>query len=143
MTDTTETALRTWARLDGIDEDAVIADYRHGGALAQLVRRVIGAPHSQQGRSSDDEENWRRFVLVVIAKRRIGRGRREKGRNAFELAADLGQGGPSEDLGGSAPERFKSTYYRSKRRGWKDEDVPSGLAAFYSKPPIRGDKIPP
>lgn len=144
MTDPTEKALRNWARLEGVDQEAVVADYRHGGALAQLIRRMVGAPKTRKGRPPNAAENWRRFVLVVIAKRRIEGGSGEKGQSAFQLAADLERGRDHDrDPNATAPGRFKQAYARAKRHGWNDEDVPLGLSAFYSEPPFQRDKSPP
>lgn len=123
-----ERRLATMARLEGIDPGQAIADFRHGGPLARLLRSFLAdEPSRRPGPTADRVENWRRFVLVVSAKR-MGMA------DAFVAAAEL-DGSTAEDTESRSPDRYRRTYFRMKNKGWRDEDVPAGLGAFFSLPP--------
>lgn len=128
MTDDSEQALAALARVANLDPDKVLADYRHGGPLADLARVLLGERRRRPGPRSDVRENWRRFVLVVLAKRRSSA-------DPFAEAAEIGQQG-DDDPGDAAPSRYHGNYHRMRRtRGWRDEHVPLGLGALFSSPP--------
>lgn len=131
MMDDVERSLIGLARATGVEPKRVLADFRRGGALADLAQAVLGERRLRRpGPDADLEENWRRFVLVVLA------GRSEKS-SRFVQAAEMGQQGdddPNDVLQG----RYRQNYFRMKReRGWRDEDVPAGLGALFSAPPSR------
>jgi hypothetical protein len=125
------TAICGLAILSGEDPDAVIADWEHGGALARVVEKLAGGER-RRGRKPKTRENWRRFVLVVLAKRDAG-----PGQDPYALAAAAGeQDGDPED---TQRERYRSSYRRGLQppHRWTDADVPLGLAALFSEPPAR------
>ncbi|WP_156376207.1 hypothetical protein [Methylobacterium sp. Leaf117] len=142
MSQDVEHLLREWAILQGQDPDPVIKDFKHGGPLAKLVRSVLSAaPEPKRGRRADVKENWRRFVLVVMAKRRLSSGTDTGAPDEFHLAAQLDQRDDWEgDPGLKRPEMYRATYRRMSHHGWQDEHVPKGLGAFYAPPPDLTDK---
>lgn len=132
-----EQRLRGLAKLEGQDPDRVIADFRKGGALANLVASVVGAPARRIGRPPQTAVNWRRFVAVVLA-------RRSGCPDPYSAAAEvLGEGNRKQRrVAGDPHERIKKSYERSRQMGWRDEHVPQGLAALFSDPPpLPNDKI--
>ena len=141
MSQDVEALLREWAILQGQDPDPVIRDFRHGGPLAKLVRSVLSAaPEPKRGRKADVEENWRRFVLVVMAKRRLSSDDDTGASDEFHLAAQLDQrDGWDGDPNFKRPEMYRATYRRMRRRGWRDEHVPIRLSGLYAPPPDLAD----
>ncbi|WP_238272146.1 hypothetical protein [Methylobacterium cerastii] len=142
MTHDVEGALRTWALLEGVDPDRAVADLRHGGPLAHLVRSLLsGSARPKRGRKRNVEENWRRFVLVVMAKRRLACENSGDEEDEFHLAAYFDQRKDWEgDRNITRPEMYAKTYRRMVKLGWCDDDVPQGLKAQFSTPPALSDE---
>lgn len=130
-----EERLRGMAAVCGVHPEKAVRELRHGGALAQIIRRSLGGAPKQRGRPPKDDINWRRFCLIVTARRNGS----TRGQGSFyERAAALVA--REDEFEPGLPDTLKAHYAKMKRRGWTDSDVPEGLAAFFSSTPPDTDR---
>ncbi|WP_428673857.1 hypothetical protein [Reyranella sp.] len=114
-------------------------------ALKAAVNAPTGAePTKPIGAPRRDRDAWRIFVLIVQAKRHQ-RGAAGADSSPATTKSELydavcaGEGPTGATRGNkytaAATERYAKSYRRSLAAGWRDSDVPDGIAAMFSTPP--------